>query len=264
MFKNLSTKNYWENIYSKRRNSKIYPSPRKYRSHFELDRLFRKYLPKQKGLKIIEMGCGGSSWLPYFCKEFGYQVYGVDYSYEGCESAMVNLEEAGGKGEIFCEDFFDLGEKFRGQFDIIVSFGVIEHFNDPLVVLNLTNNLLKERGVLITVAPNTESTIFKAQKFIDKNVYNIHKIFSLEDLSNYHKDAGMQVILERYLQFIDLAVLNYQSVLKGNSYKWIARGITVMNLPILYLQKAFRFFPQNGRWCSSMVVMARKETFPSA
>ena len=69
----------------------------------------------------------------------------------------------------------------------------------------------------------------------------------------------MQVILEKYLQFMDLGVLNYQKICKGRLHKLVARGVTGVNLPVLYLQKVLQFFPQSNNWCSSMVVVARKE-----
>ncbi|MBN1254706.1 MAG: class I SAM-dependent methyltransferase [Deltaproteobacteria bacterium] len=258
----LSESPYWEEMYRERRWAKYLPDQRKYRGHYEFDRIFRTVLQPDTSKKLLELGAGGSIWLPYFAQEFGFEVYGIDYTEKGCELAERNLALAGVKGEIRCEDFFKAINYWRGFFDVVVSFGVVEHFNHPVEIIRLMKNLLKRDGMSITVVPNTAGSLFRLQRFIDKDVYEIHKVFSLKDLSSYHTEINMQVVVERYMQFMDLITLNYQRIFKGRSHKWVAQGITGLNLPILYLQKAFRFFPQSKRWCSFMVVAAKRKTEP--
>ena len=45
-----------------------------------------------KGKKLLEVGCARSAWLPYFANEFGFEVWGVDYSESGCEQARRILQ----------------------------------------------------------------------------------------------------------------------------------------------------------------------------
>ena len=258
MKERLSEPKFWENGYKKRKGPGICQI-RKYRAHYELDRIFKTLLRPDKSKKLLELGAGGSIWLPYFAMEFGYEVYGIDYSKKGCEIAERNLNLAQVKGHILCDDFFYAKEQWKDFFDVIISFGVVEHFNDPIEIIYLIKDLLRGNGIAITLVPNTTGLMFQLQKLIDKDVYNTHKVFSLEELSNYHKEAGMQIILERYLQFMDLGLLNYQNIFKGRFHKWVARCITGINLPILYIQKFLRLFPQCKRWCSFMLVAARNE-----
>jgi len=257
MKKELSEKFFWENFYKKRKDVKYFPNPRKCRNHFELDRIFKNFLKPNPSIKLLELGAGGSIWLPYFAKTFGFNVYGIDYSAKGCDMAKRNLDLARVKGTIICKDFFQLDKDWNEYFDIIVSFGVIEHFEDPLEILNLIKRLLNKKGLIITVVPNTAGLIMKIQKLIDEQVYRIHKIFNLDQLSDFHKQAGFEVIFQKYLQFADLSVLNYQNVIKGRLFKIVARCITVLNLPILYFQRIFPFFPQSQMFCSSMIVIAK-------
>lgn len=252
---------YWENGYYRRRRErpKYLPNPRKYRGHYELDCIFKSLFKLDKSKKFLELGAGGSIWLPYFAKEFEFEVYGIDYSKTGCELAKRNLNLAGVKGHIFCEDFFQSANRWKGFFDVILSFGVVEHFDKPVEIIKIMKNLLKTDGLglVITVVPNADGLPFQLQKIIDRDVYNVHKIFSLVDLSSYHNEAGMHVILSRYLQFMDLGIINYQRIVKGKLNKWGARAITGINLPILYLQKALCLFPQSKRLCSFMIVVAK-------
>jgi len=256
----LSQPLFWEDIYRKRTWGKYLPNPTKYRGHYELDLIFKSMLQPDTSKRLLEIGAGRSMWLPYFAQNFGFDVFGIDYSKQGCMLAERNLKLAGVKGHIFCEDFTQADVRLKGYFDIITSFGVIEHFNNPLEIIKLTKNFLKadSHGLIITVVPNTAGRMMQIQKLLDRDVFNIHKVFSLKELSNYHKKNGMYVTLERYLQFIDFGVLNYQGLFKGRSHRWVLRGITGVNLPILYLQKALRLFPQSKKWCSSMVVIASR------
>jgi len=261
MKERLSELDFWNNVYSRGRSSIYFPRPWKYRNQFEFDRIFSSLFHLNKSNKLLEMGAGGSIWLPYFARKFGFDVYGIDYSKRGCDIAKKNLNLSCVKGHIVCNDFAKAKDEWSGFFDVITSFGVIEHFSKPVEIIRMMVSLLKVDGLglIITTVPNTVGHMMRIQKLIDSNVYNMHKIFSLKDLSNYHEQAGMHVILSRYLQFLDFSILNYQNIFEGKSYKHIAQGITGLNLLILYLQKAFRFFPQSRKLCSSAIVVAKRE-----
>ena len=41
----------------------------------------------EKKMELLEIGCAGSAWLPYFAKEFSCYVTGIDYSETGCRMA---------------------------------------------------------------------------------------------------------------------------------------------------------------------------------
>ena len=79
-----------------------------------------------QGKKVLEIGCARSVWLPYFAKEFGFKIYGIDYSEIGYQQAMQILSNEEVKGEIVCADFFSPSESMLKAFDVVVSFGVLE------------------------------------------------------------------------------------------------------------------------------------------
>ena len=60
-----------------------------------------------KRIKILEIGCGNSAWLPYFNKYWGMEVSGLDYSDEGCRKSKSILENAGVVGDIRLADMFN-------------------------------------------------------------------------------------------------------------------------------------------------------------
>ena len=67
----------------------------------EFDQLWRAYLPAAtaRPLRLLEIGCAQSRWLPYFARDWGYQVAGLDYSELGCAQSRALLDWGrGGRG----------------------------------------------------------------------------------------------------------------------------------------------------------------------
>src|SRR5664279_2041222 len=56
-------------------------------------RIFREYI--KPGDRILEIGCGGSRFLPYFARELGAAVWGMDFAAEGVITAKAALARAG-------------------------------------------------------------------------------------------------------------------------------------------------------------------------
>ena len=205
----LSELDFWEKTYHESRLSQRYlPNPRWRLGHYELDSVFRKFLPQSPGLRLLELGCGGSVWLPYFCREFKYEVAGVDYSLTGAQQARVNLSRAGCEGVIINSDFLHLESDFTGQFDIIFSFGVIEHFASPGEIINQFSAFLKDGGIIITYIPNLIGIMGHLLKIVNQDFYDAHKLISLEELTKFHSDSKMDILFSSYMQFFDLNILN--------------------------------------------------------
>ena len=254
----LSQKKFWNESYEKRKGAS-YPNLSRYMYHFELDRIFKRCLTAGNNKNLIELGCGASIWLPYFSKTFGYNVFGIDYSEKGCELAKFNLKKNGVEGEIICEDFLTKKVKeLEGRFDIIVSMGVVEHFEDPEKIIRQLAVYLKTGGKIVTVVPNLKGVIGVIQKMVNEKVYAIHKVFGLDELVHYHRNGGINVTSSSYFDFMDLSMIN-MSNLSAKLQKNVLRTITLINFSILWLSKIFNISISNQKLCSYMVVVACKE-----
>src|SRR6187551_433950 len=73
------------------------------------DQHFKKAFAGQetRGKKILELGCGNSVFLSYFNQEFGFEVYGIDYTEIGCEQTRAILDRDRVKGTIILGDIFN-------------------------------------------------------------------------------------------------------------------------------------------------------------
>jgi SAM-dependent methyltransferase len=179
---NLANQNYWK-IRPKPTNYKITDSKLTYflidcfyysSSNFEL---FFKVLPKfiRTGDRLLEVGSGPGRNLVLLSKLLGADVHGVEncpsryevnkkyFKYSGLQTA--NLKK---------ENIFTY--KPEKKFDVIISVGFIEHFNDPQKVVEIQRRLLRKGGKIICIIPNFSGINFLIQKLISTNNLEKHNL----------------------------------------------------------------------------------------
>jgi SAM-dependent methyltransferase len=157
--------------------------------------------------RVLELGCARSAWLPYFAREFGASVAGLDYSPLGASQAADVLRRSGIDGEVRCADLFAPPEDWREMFDVVVWFGVAEHFDDATAAVRAAATFLKPGGLLITEIPNLAGINGRLQRACNRTVYDIHVPHDREHLARHHRDAGLDVVLARYIVPLDFGVV---------------------------------------------------------
>jgi len=254
----ISDSEFWEHAYhGVRKSRRCLPNPRWRLGHFELDRVFRQFLPRKSGLRLLEVGCGSSIWLPYFVREFGYKVSGVDYTLNGVEQAKENLARAGCTGNIIHADFFDIEPRLQNQFDFVFSFGVIEHFERPGDVVARFASCLREGGITITYIPNIPGFIGPLLKWVDRPFYQTHKHIDKQELVRYHTEAGQDVFFSSYIQLLDLNQLHLGKL--GPRWAHLFHGaFAALDLPVLLADRFLGLRVRSPRFSSSILVLARK------
>lgn len=98
------------------------------------------------GARIWEAGRGQSIWFPYFAREHGCRVTGLDYCEAGCRSARALLAQAGVDGEVLLADFWSPPQLMLGAFDVVFSNGLIEHFDPPVAAVRALARFLRPGG----------------------------------------------------------------------------------------------------------------------
>ncbi len=203
--------NYWSEVWERT----SLPEPINISSHSlnsypyrVLDKMFRKIFKDidTKGKKLLEIGCGNSVLLPYLAREFGFEIYGLDYSEKGCAQSRLILERDNIPGVIICEDAFNPNEDLLNKFDIVCSFGVVEHFLDTAGTLRSFSSFLKPGGILVTSIPNMKGATGILHKYLNKQVYDIHVPLSKEDLNNALINAGLKPKVSEYFLAISFAI----------------------------------------------------------
>lgn len=223
--------------------------------HESFERVFRGQATK--GQKLIEIGAAQSAWLPCFAKSFGFRVAGIDRSELGCERARVMLGREGVSGEIRCADFFSPPADWLQAFDVGVSFGVVEHFEDTAGALSAIARFLKPGGRMITLIPNMTGMLRAWQRRLDRALCDAHVPLDRERLAAAHGQAGLQVESCEYLLPLALEVLNVESWPRRLPYWIVVRTHGVISRAVWLLDGALHFRP--NRWSSPYILcVARK------
>lgn len=188
---NKTEKAYWE---KKAKHTKL-PCliDSEYLSRKKFDEYCNKLLKSNNYNSIIEIGCFPGRWLIYFNRAFHFDIYGIDYSNILCDISRKNLEMCKIKGKIFCQDLFD--HKIEEKFDIVFSAGFVEHYDNIKYPLQKCYDLLKTKGLLITMVPNIYRNIheFFANTFVPKT-FLTHTRVSTTDLKNVYEKLGLTEI----------------------------------------------------------------------
>ena len=160
------------------------------------------------GATLIEIGCGRSQLLPYFAKNFGFRVAGLDYSAVGCEKARGILERDGIPGDIFCGDLWTFDAFPEPGYDVVFSFGLVEHFEETSAAIRGLARFARAGGVVLTLIPNMRGAVGALQKVLSRKIYDIHVPLSAADLARAHAEAGLLVQTSGYLLPAHFGVCN--------------------------------------------------------
>jgi 2-polyprenyl-3-methyl-5-hydroxy-6-metoxy-1,4-benzoquinol methylase len=186
---------YWKNC----------PIPNTVNDEFSFERCLARELKGQitfdtRGKTILEIGCAPGKWLAFFAKELGMIPSGIDYSAQGVQATQSNFKELGlSFGKLKSADFFTLTPD--RQYDIVMSLGFIEHFNDPDKVVKLHLNWLKPGGTLILGVPNFNGIYKTLQQTLSPEVLEKHnlKVMNLDYFRSLASKYAIKLVNVRYL-----------------------------------------------------------------
>ncbi len=125
---------------------------------------FGRFLPKDKGAGICDIGCGYGSFL-YFLQKEGYtNIYGVDISPEQVEAARRL-----GIDSVHQGDLTIFLRKQPEKFDCITALDVIEHFQkeEILPLLDAIYQALRPGGTFIMQSPNADGPFGSCYRYYD-------------------------------------------------------------------------------------------------
>jgi 2-polyprenyl-3-methyl-5-hydroxy-6-metoxy-1,4-benzoquinol methylase len=121
-------------------------SPITIRRYNELLDDFEKY---RKTGRILDIGCD----VGHFLKEAQKRGWGVN----GTEFTDLPIEKCRASGIHMNKGKLDPAWYNKGMFDIVTSFEVIEHINNPVEEVRNINLVLREGGLLYVTTPNFNS-----------------------------------------------------------------------------------------------------------
>jgi 2-polyprenyl-3-methyl-5-hydroxy-6-metoxy-1,4-benzoquinol methylase len=203
----LTDKAYWDGTYRSRKPSSArgFDSFLNYSNRMILGKLRQIELANKQ---VLEIGAGDSLWLPYLAKAYPASRFtGVDYSERGCALLHDRTVEEGVDVRVVHQDMFAPQSDLHGQFDVVYSLGVVEHFDDLARVLETQRRYLKPGGVMFTLIPNMSGLLGTLTRAWNRAVYDKHNPHDRERFLQGHRDAGLHVQAGGYLGSCDFGVL---------------------------------------------------------
>ncbi len=257
---------YWDDVWDRRARQRLVdprePGVRNFLRR-EFHALFVDLLGRGEGRSLIEVGCADSIWLPYFGRELGFAVEGVDYSPQGCVKAEQTLREAGVDATVHCADLFHPPDHLLGRFDCVFTYGLVEHFADTTAVLSALAALAPPGGRLLTLVPNMTSAMGWMQRRFNASIYEKHVPLSLDALAAAHEGAHLQVERQERLLSVNFGVLVPCSATDGRLLSTFKRGVYGCLLaamaPVWALEsRGIRMLPKTDALTPYFAVLARK------
>lgn len=256
---------YWDRVWgSGARQRPVDPNAAGVRNH--LRRTFHKFfvevLGDGRGRGLMEVGCADSIWLPYFRRELGFSVAGMDYSEAGCEAAQENLRNSGIAAEIFRADMYAPPSDLLGRFDVVFSYGLVEHFSDTAGAIAALRALCRPGGLLVTIVPNMTLTMGWLQRQFSETVYALHVPLSLKQLVVAHEMVEMKVERACPLLAVNFGVLvpasPGDSPLKATAKRIAHRALLASMIPVWAMESVGVYvLPQTKSLSPYFAVVAR-------
>lgn len=164
--------------------------------------IFEKFLPKDRNKTVLEIGCAGGTFLAYLAKRFGYRAYGIDYSDEIDTTYKTFAYNDLPAPTLFKED---LTRWKHEPFDIVASFGFVEHFSDLKKILSLHADLVKPGGSLVITMPHFAHGQHLVHWLIDRENLKIHNIniMNLKAVQKAITELGLTIEYLSYYRTFD-------------------------------------------------------------
>ena len=117
----------------------------------------KRFLPATEQIKILECGCGGARTSLYLAKR-GFDVSCSDYAPEALRLAKENFSAFNSKATFLQDDLLNSNIRVE-SFDCVMSFGLLEHFENLQPIVTSITKLVKPGGLQIhNIIPKKIST----------------------------------------------------------------------------------------------------------
>jgi SAM-dependent methyltransferase len=174
--RNIVDKSFWEDEYLDVGQLPARPDP-----SFPFERALAAELaaraPAIAGQSVLEVGCAPGKWLVYYAERFGAAVEGVEYGDKGVAATRANLAAAGVGGDVHHADFFEFAPR---PYDLVLSLGFIEHFDDTAAAFARHVEFLAPGGRLVIGVPNYRGLNRVVQRFSDPAHLALHNLGAME------------------------------------------------------------------------------------
>jgi len=138
-----------------------------------LMRLLERHV--RPGCRYIEIGCAPGKMLAWVASVLKVEAAGLDYSKPGIARCSELFDALDLKIKLYHDDFFNHHLPLA-SFDVVTSFGVIEHFDNARTVVQRHLALAKPGGMTLITIPNYSGIFGSLQRWCDAPNLALHNL----------------------------------------------------------------------------------------
>lgn len=140
--------------------------------------IMKRYIPRNKSIKILELGAGTGEWAYKILKEFeNTSCVLVDFSSNMLNKAELKLRNFKNRVKIINSDIEKLN--IAEKFDIVLDIYVLPFFYDTDKLIKIVSSNLKSKGISISVGENFYNGL--ALNILKGNIDEIRKVIESEN-----------------------------------------------------------------------------------
>lgn len=186
---------------------------RSYSDYLLWDVIYKKYMPKTKNMKVLEAGSAPGGHLVRLNQTFGFIPYGIEYSESGVElnRKIFTLHNINPDNVIYADFLSDEFHKhYREYFDIVISRGFIEHFDDVDDIIEKHINLLNRGGYLFITVPNVRGINYILGLIFNKEFLSLDNINIMQkrEFSNLFDKESLSTLFCNYYGTFDFSLFS--------------------------------------------------------
>ncbi len=177
-----------------------------------------KHFGTFEGLRFVELGAG-SGKMSILMDILGGQTTLIDYSENMLRKAREMHDFFECKPEILMENALALPASLCGQYDVVMSFGLAEHFlgEERSAIFHSHHYLAKKHGMVVICVPNVFGICYRLshgiRKVLGKWPKGLPEVpFTRKELKNIASKVGLMDIRisggNRFLRDIDYFLIN--------------------------------------------------------
>ena len=214
----ITNKSFWEKYWGE------IMLPQKVDYNFKNDRVIaqsiEKYIPNGKNkLKALEIGCAPGKWMIFLYEKLNYKIDGLEYIDIASKKTIENLTLCDIPEESFNvirADF--LKQKPNSQYDLLLSLGFIEHFDNYSDIFNKHLAYTKKDGYVVIGFPNFRGINYYIQLFIDRvsgsKIIENHNISMMDKkiMENMINDKKKSIVFIDYIGGFEFALFNLNDI----------------------------------------------------
>src|SRR5438034_690129 len=159
--------------------------------------VFERYL--EPGGTCFEIGFLPGYILTYLSKHFRYTVSGIDLTpFDETEVRERMVLDGANVGKLFRGDFLQFASD--EEYDVVCSFGFLEHFSNPEVIIKRHISLLRPGGTLVISCPNFRGAQYLLHRYLDSENLANHNLEAM-DLDRWTRtlhENGMRILFQDY------------------------------------------------------------------